>query len=536
MNFTQQMGGDETNRGSHHTLLALLLIVVCTVASFVPVFRCEFVYRDDDATLFNNPLLKPPTPHTLVRYWTWPAMKLYKPVTYTVWAGLAWLAGSSDLPGGPIQLDPLPFHATNLLVHVASAILAFFILKRCVQSVWAACIGSLVFAIHPVQVESVAWASGLKDVLAGCFSLAAILQYLRFAETPPQDPRRRWRYLAVIVWLYLGQLAKPSAVVVPVVVFAIDWLILRTPPRQVLRRVTPIFLLCLPVMILASAIQQFPPEADLLHRPLIALNTFSFYLWKIAWPAGLAPDYALTATRVLHSPWIRWCWVIPLAVVIALLLARRRPVFLAAAIIFISGILPVLGLVTFGFEAQSTVADHYLYLPMLGIGLVVAAILSRVRLPVAAVCGVILLVPLGVRTFQQASVWHDTISLFAHNERIVPWSFRPPTQVGFALQLQGHIREAEPEFRRALALTPAAVTYMNLGANLLLQGRPGEAIDPLQRSLELDPNQATVRLALAKALYQTNRPEEAAAQLRQIPPDDPAASQAADLLRSAPNR
>jgi tetratricopeptide (TPR) repeat protein len=514
------------------SLLALLVVVVAVIATFWPVLRCEFVYRDDDATLFENPYLNPPTLHGVVRYWTWPAMKLYVPVTYTAWSALAALSPSPEAPGQPFVLEPMPFHAANLFVHIVSAIFAWLILKRFFGSAWAACAGSLLFALHPVQVETVAWASGLKDLLAGCFSLIAVWQYFRLldASSPAQ---RRWRLFLTLVWLTLGQLSKPSAVVVPLIIIALDWLLNGRPLKRVARDVVPIFLFCVPVMIVARIVQNVPSEATLLERPLIVLHTLSFYAAKIVWPAALAPDYALPPSAVLAGRWIRWCWVIPaIAVIVPVLGWRRRPAWLAGATIFIAGILPVVGLLTFQFEAQSTVSDHYLYVSMLGVGLIATAALARARSIVLWLIAFGLIGALAVRSYRQARYWHDTISLFTRNAEVIPWSYRAQTQIGYVLLKQGHPREAEPHFRAALAINPLPMNVGNLAASLLDQGRTQEAIDAALPLVQHDPTNEDARLLLATAYLKEGRRDDAIEQLNFILKQNPQQPRARQMLLS----
>jgi hypothetical protein len=324
-------------------------------------------------------------------------------------------------------------------------------------------------------------------------------------------------------------------VVVPVVIFALDWLVLGRPLEKVIRRCVPIALCCLPFMIVASAIQRPASEADLLHRPLIAMNSISFYVWKIVWPRALAPDYALTASRVLHSSWLKWCWVIPAIIALALILGRRRREFLAAAMIFLGGVLPVLGLVTFGYEVQSTVADHYLYLSMVAAALAVTAILSRPRMATSVVA-IPIVAALAMCTFRQAGCWHDTISLFMQNEQAVPWSFVAPTQVGFAYEKEGHSPDAEPHYRAAVAISAQPLTLTNLGLCLLAQNRLPEAMDLFQKSIALDPKYGKARIALAQVLVRSDRRDEAIEQLRLVPANDDDANSAQELLNSILNR
>src|SRR4051812_9610397 len=157
---------------------APLLVAGITFLVFAPLCTSEFTWWDDWATIHQNPWLNPPTLATLKHYWSSIAYGLYVPVTYTVWAALAWVARLREPGEQNIQLNPWVFHSANVLVHVASAVFVFLLLRRLVKKEWAAALGALLFALHPVQVETVGWASGMKDLLAGCFGMIALWRYV----------------------------------------------------------------------------------------------------------------------------------------------------------------------------------------------------------------------------------------------------------------------------------------------------------------------------------------------------------------------
>ena len=151
-----------------------LILVLATLSVFSPVLGMEFLTWDDDINVYQNPLLNPPAPAGLAHFWTGPHQNLYVPLTYTVWMGLAWF---SRLPDG--GLHPGLFHGANLTLHVAAVLVVFALLRLLVREDWAAGAGALLFAVHPVQVEPVAWVTGLKDVLGGLLLLTAVWLYLR---------------------------------------------------------------------------------------------------------------------------------------------------------------------------------------------------------------------------------------------------------------------------------------------------------------------------------------------------------------------
>src|SRR5262245_45857341 len=215
-------------------VVSIAIIVIATVAALRPVVKCGFTTWDDQVTVSENQNLKPPGLHKLIHHWTHAAMGLYVPVTYTFWSAVAFLSPPPLLPSEPMKLDPALFHGANLLVHILSAVLVWAILRQCLRKIaptttanFASCIGALLFALHPVQVESVAWVSGAKDLLEGFFSLIAIRQYIAAIDAPRASTERVVRYLITLGAAGFAMLSKPSAMVLPLVIVIIDWLILQ---------------------------------------------------------------------------------------------------------------------------------------------------------------------------------------------------------------------------------------------------------------------------------------------------------------------
>ncbi len=202
---------------------AIGLIVLAVLVVFGPLVRNGFTDWDDQDTIWNNPHLRPATWKSIQYYWLHSEAELYMPVTYTVWGGLAHL-GERKSAGATTAPDPAYFHAANILVHMLAAIVAFLILRRLIKKDWPACAGALLFALHPMQTEAVAWASGMKDVLCGLFVLIALWQYIVWIQDRATDPTRAgpaqkggyFHYIAAMLALILGMLCKPTAVVTPV--------------------------------------------------------------------------------------------------------------------------------------------------------------------------------------------------------------------------------------------------------------------------------------------------------------------------------
>jgi hypothetical protein len=383
-----------------------IIVIVASLVVFGPLATADFTNWDERFNIWANPRLNPPTLENIAYYWRHSAFGLYIPLTYTVWGVLAHAAYLDQPDQMGARLNPWLFHSANILIHVISALVAYAILHRLVRDRRAACIGALLFALHPVQVEPVAWVAGTKDVLSGMLALIAVWQYALYAQDDPlcaphaasecaggasdlQRPRkmqilsgrstlcpatkaRMWHFGVATGAFVLAMLAKPSVMLLPVIVFAIDLLLVRRPLKLILGMLWPWIVLSIGCAILTRINQPAigVPPAPHWSRPLIALDSIAFYLYKLVWPMQLGIDYGRRPQVIIERGWVWFTWIVPTSLAIAVWVKRRRyPELLAAMVIFVAGVAPVLGLITFLFQYYSTTADHYLYLSMLGVGL-----------------------------------------------------------------------------------------------------------------------------------------------------------------------
>jgi len=466
------------------------LVVLAVLLTFADVCRHEFVPWDDDYTLEHNDRIQQPSVQNLLYYWRRPYMDLYVPVTYTAWMALACI--SRAIAGG--RLDARVFHTASVLVHAANALLVFDLLQRLLKRPWPAAAGALLFALHPVQVESVAWTSGLKDLLCGTFSLLALGQYVRSVapagpeETAPSAGRRRLRYALGMAAMLAGMLCKPTAMVTPMLAAIVDLLVLRRSWRRVALSVAPWFALAIPCIVWTRLCQ--PPgylrPTTLWTRPLIAADALAFYLFKLAVPIKLSFDYGRTPWTAIDSHWAYFSWQLP-AVAAAVLFYYRRRVqpLIAAALLLVAGVAPVLGFSVFDFQMVSTVADHYLYLAMLGPALACAWGLTRfpagLRWPAIAVAAALAL--LAIRTVDQARYWRDGRALFFHGLEVNAQSWCSYYGLAYICHVEGRALAAEATKKAALGPSPAA-SADRAAADELLR----DALAFYRKTLALNPN------------------------------------------------
>jgi hypothetical protein len=502
----------------------LLVIVLVTLLALWPVATFDFTIWDDNGTITGNPNLNPPTFAGLIHHWTHFRMELYVPVTYTMWWLLANVARVSNETGGP-SLNPWIFHGANLVLHVLAACAAWRFLTRLGLRAWPAAAGALVFAVHPVQVETVAWVSGLKDLLSGLLVIVALDQYLAATKSSSRP------YFFSMIAFAAAMLAKPTAVAMPLITLALDVLFVRKSLRDTLRSVAPFAVLAVPCLIVGKFAQPSSLIAPipLWWRPFVAGDAVAFYLWKIFWPANLGIDYGRMPQSVIDSrvAFITSITVFVLVVAFSIF-GRNRKRDVAGVATFLAALAPVVGLIPFEFQAKSTVADHYLYVPMLGIALLVAMStdhLARHARGATILIGSIVIVALAGRSWAQTWHWRDSRTLFEHAIAVNERSTIGPFNLVFYWLGVGRPDLAEPYARRMMELKPDEPwSHLHLATALAQQRRYADAERLFRAATRRWPDNAEAHGGLGSALLDLNRPAEALAEFDEalrITPDNP---------------
>jgi len=501
--------------------LAVLLVAV-TLAVFGQVLGHGFLTWDDQQHVLYNPRLNPLTWRGVGQFWTEPYWGLYIPLSYTFFAAEAAVAGQ--------PLDPAVFHLGNLALHVGCVLLVFVILRRLVRHDGAAFAGALLFGLHPVQVESVAWISETRGVLCGLFSLLAVWQYLcKGGRGKGEGGRARGgvNYALATAAFVLALLSKPAAVAVPLVVGVLEVGLLRRPIRRMLLALTPWLLLSAGWVVLTKRGQPdelLPLVTPLWARPLVAGDALAFYLYKLVAPIGCGPDYGRSPGWVMGQGWFYIAWLLPAVVLVALGCLRNRRQWLTAAGISIAWLLPVLGLVPFSFQRISTVADRYLYLSLLGPALALAWFLSRRWNGWTLGITASILCLLGVLSTIQSGHWRNDTTLLAHALRVNPQSVTANHNLGFLFARRGRYVEAIRYYLEALGVDPVHVeSHLNLGIALFRVGNIEGAEQHLRKALRLKPKWAIAHYELANVLAARGAAQEAVnhyrAALRRVPDD-----------------
>jgi protein O-mannosyl-transferase len=514
-------------------MLPAILIVAATCIAFFPALQNGFVNWDDDRILTNNPHYRGLGWSELKWMFTTLQMGHYQPLT--------WLSFALDyLLWG---MNPFGYHLTNLLLHAANAMLFYFVATRLLSLrdaaprekpavAFAAGFAALFFALHPLRVESVAWATERRDVLSGFFFLLTILGYLRAAT----DENDRARRLGAAVGFYLlSLLSKASGMALPLVLLGCDvyplkrlggrpraWL--GSGGRKIWLEKAPFFALAVSFGIVAliaqhqARILRTLEQHGLQARLSQTAYGLAFYLWKTVVPENLSPLYQLPPRfEALDGRFIAGAIATVSLTISFYLLRRRWPAGLAAWVYYGVMLAPVLG------PAQSgpqLVADRYSYLPCLSWAVLAGAGLQYFLRPrpgqrrpplVPLSIAVAVLAVLGISTWQQTRVWRDSETLWSRALAVDQSSSLAHHNLGMALAERGAFDEAIPHYRRALQINPEYVlAYNNLAVALLARGELGEATAALRRAVEIDPAYAMAESNLGIALTREGNVERAA--------------------------
>jgi Flp pilus assembly protein TadD len=499
--------------------VALLLLALAIAGVFGRARGERFVDWDDRINVSLNPDLNPPTLATVAKYWRSPQLGMYIPVVYSAWAGLAKIPHLRIVTADGSTLDPSIFHSANLVGHLLCSFVVWHILRRLLPASpgrdWAAGAGALLFALHPLQVEPVAWITGFKDVLSGLFAMTALWLYIIGLWKSDAGIRvQQWIYFSLATVSYgLALLSKPSATCVPLMAIVIDCFFFHRYWKKWLPLIALWCVMAISMVVVTQSSQldrlMFRPSWDL--RPFVALDAIGFYLGKLFLPIRLGIDYGRAPLPLVESGTLQWSWIPGLVFCVAIWLGRRRfPGARVPALLFLAGIAPVLGLAPFLFQNMSTVADRFVCVAMLGPALGLAQLI--ICYPYAriwAVSGIVLAL-FAFLSFVQVGVWHDDLSLITHALKVNPGSQVMTEKLGTAVSNTGDLDRGDALYRQSLAMRWNDVGAMiGLGSNMHKRGRLHEAATYLQRAALIEPTDADATFNYGNVLFDEHKLDEA---------------------------
>lgn len=543
--------------------IVILLLIIVTAAVYWQVRDHDFVYYDDQEYIFENRHVQDGLTMKGVR---WAFTSTYA----SNWHPLTWLSHMADRQFfGP---SPVGTHLVNVFLHILNSVLLMVLLFRMTGAFWQSAFVAALFALHPLHVESVAWAAERKDVLSGLFFLLTILLYVRHVELPGLC-----RYLASLVCFVLGLMAKPMLVTLPFVLLLLDyWPLKRFDPfplvrdaslvGQPLRRLvmekTPFFLFAV-ISSVATIIAQRSSMASVEHLPMAyrvgnAFISYAGYLKKMIWPTDLAVFYPLTPE---YQTWRIAGTALLLITVTAfvILKSNKHPYFIVGWLWYGITLVPVIGIVQVGMQSM---ADRYTYIPLIGIFMMTAWGISEVvsRLPRirigAAAAVVLLLVVLSGLTWLQAGYWKDSYSLFSRCIAVTKDNYfalgalgnvlvkqdrsaealilllkaselngkdsEIQHATGIALSRLGRDVEAEAHILAAIRLNPNyARAYNDLGILIARRGDPRSAVEKFREAVRIEPDNTDFRYELGLSLAEAGQGDEAIAQYIEVLKQNP---------------
>ncbi|PWT78964.1 MAG: hypothetical protein C5B58_14500 [Acidobacteria bacterium] len=500
---------EQPGRSWWRGLLFALILVAVTIFAYRPAWNGGFLW-DDDVYIKHNELLT--APDGLRRIWfSLDSPSQYFPLVYTTFRLEHALWG----------LNPTGYHWVNLILHVANSLLIWAVLARLkVPGAWLA---GAIFALHPVQVESVAWITERKNVLMAFFFLLTLLAWIGFID---ERTKGRWLFYGVALILYLLALsAKATACTLPAALFLVLWLRKKPIGWERIFQIVPFLVLGVAMGLLTVWWERYHQGTSRavftflspMERVLVASRAIWFYLSKLIWPSNLTfiyPRWDISPSHLLN-----YAWVFAGVVLCVAIYFLRRYVgrgMEVAALFFVATLSPVLGFIMLYTFRYTFVADHYQYLACIGpIALASAGLLnladafkhSRTLILGAVLCVVAVLTAL---TWRQASMYGNIETLWRTTLARNPGCWMAQNNLGIVLFEKGQLDEAIAHYRTTLRMQPNFwdADY-NLGSALLSKGEVDEAILYCDKAVAMAPNDPDAQVALANALLQKRRIDEA---------------------------
>jgi tetratricopeptide (TPR) repeat protein len=491
-------------------------LAVATLAVYAGVRNHDFVDYDDFSYVVENARLRSGLDFRSI------ARDLVSPY-FMNWSPATMISFRIDF--ALYELFAPGYLMTNVALHTIASLLLFLAFARATGSIWPSAFVALLFAIHPLHVESVAWVSSRKDVLSGAFFAAALFTYTRFVERP-DSPGRKHSVTACVV---LALLSKATVVTLPVVLLLLDyWPLdrLRDPAsgrldfariRAAVIEKKVWFAIAIAVGAITVWVQNLSgtlvltKELTLGARLHHAIQSYGIYLRQTFWPTDLAAFYPYEGEYV---PSFAASMAIAIAVSAAAFgLRRTRPYLLVGWLWFTITLVPMIGIVQAGLQAQ---ADRYMYLPLIGLAIAVTwaarELPLRGRAQTAVLSALALLVGIALASLArtQVSYWRTTVPLFEHALAVTEDNFLAHKGLAVGLLRTGNYDRAHEHFEHALRIKPGwPPAQIGLGDTAMRSGKCAEAVEHYERALAVEPHQVNALIALGSCYIKLGRPAEA---------------------------
>ncbi len=499
-----------------------LLVVVTVMVVHWPVVSSQAVYFDDDLHILENPVVQHPTWSGTASLFT----RVFDPAVGGYYKPLPMVTFLFDTLRGGSATNHRPYHETSLVFHALNVVLLYVLIYLLFRRVWAAGLAALLFGLHPANVQAVAWMAERKTLMAATFALAAMILYVLYAQR-----RRGVFYVLSLLALLLGLMSKPTVVPLPLLLLVLDYWPLGRVSRRALLEKVPYLLLAIGFGVIAYISQsrtlgaQLPGAYGWSRVPLLVIHAIGFHFGKLLWPVGLSPYYPVPSPFTLSN--LNVAMPILAAVLLGVVVAvstRWTRALAAGALFFVLALLPAIGVVKI---APGVGADRHLYLPAIGVLVVVGGLLAWLRVDeslrsplrwprgLGAMAALAVVAAAGSAARQYAMVWKDSATLLQRALAVAPNDSVVRRSWGTHLARERRYEEAEQELRASLALDANDPdTRSEYGAVLMRMGRTDEALQQCRTVVGLHPQADTSYCNLGAAMIQQRHYREALAFFR----------------------
>ncbi len=497
---------------NRNTVLTCIFLAVIVFAVFSRILQYDFINVDDPDYVTQNKHVQSGLTHKSI-VWAFTTSHASN------WHPLTWLSLMLDCQ--IFGLKPAAYHMTNLLLHIANVLLLFLVLKKTTRSFYRSAFVALLFGLHPLHIESVAWAAERKDVLSTAFWLLTMLAYADYA-------RRRgiMRYLITVSLFAMGLMAKPMLITLPFVLLLMDyWPLERDEIRKIHLRPAKLILEKIPLFALAMVSIVITFIAQQRGDAVISISTLSLgwrinnafisyvtYILKMIVPVKLAAFYPHTTlpstARAVSAAILLTC--ITIAVTLG---ARRYKYLLTGWLWYLGTLVPVIGIVQVGSQAY---ADRYTYVPLIGLFIIIAWLVPdvlsgwRYKKIAITVSACLVTVLMAIVTTLQLSHWSNTIALFEHTLSVTKENCFAHNVLANAYGQIGQIDKSIEHSKKALRICPQySPVHYNLAMGYYSKGDFQKAIEHWRKTLQLTPDYKESNFNIGVALERMGRTDEA---------------------------
>ena len=473
--------------------LVIILLIIASCAAFGRIAGNDFINYDDDLYITENSHIQSGINQESIKW-------AFITVHSSYWHPLTWFFHMLDWK--LFGANASGHHLISLIFHIGAVILLFLFLNKTTNNIWPAAFAAAFFAIHPLRVESVAWAAERKDVLSMFFGMATLYAYAFYVERSKLS-----KYILCLILFSLAVMSKPMMVTLPFVLILLDywplkrWQILSTSEGNEWKKAGRLVLEKIPFICLTIAVSIFALWAQNKVGAMVKMENIPFaerfsnaivsyiaYLGKTFWPVNLAVFYPFDLSLPL--------WKVLISAIILILITaavfyyiKKLPFLFTGWFLYLGTLVPVIGLVQVGDQAM---ADRYTYLPSIGIAVGLAwgipALINNenLRKNILSSAAIAILAALAILTYHQCGYWKNSIILCSHSLYVTKNNYKMHHNLGTSFFKEGKVVEAIDQFNEAIKINPNYLSYNSRGDIYARAGRYQQALDDFNKAISLN--------------------------------------------------